>query len=192
MNLLIPIVAGLALAGANLGTPATPGAQPAGPQPAQEVRTADVTTIDGVMTALYESISGPAGQPRDWDRLRSLCRPDTRFVAARTLEDGRTAIFALSVDDFVMHNRKYFERGGYFETEVARRAEEFGNIAHIWSTYESRRQADADPYLRGIYSVQLLKDKDRWWLISVYWDYEREDNPMPAKYLKSPDESSDQ
>jgi len=190
MTLFPRLAAGVLIAGTLVAAgPAPVGApaQPAGPHPAAQAQPADVASIDGVLTALYESISGPAGQPRDWDRLRSLCRPDTRFVAARELDDGRSAIFALSLEDYVMHNRKYFENGGFFEREAARRTETFGNIAHIWSTYESRRTADAtEPYSRGIYSIQLLKDGDRWWLVSVFWDHERDGNPIPDKYLRTP------
>ena len=88
-----------------------------------------------------------------------------------------------------MHNRTYFEKGGFFESELARRTESFGNITHVWSTFESRRgTADAEPYTRGIYSVQLLKDGDRWWILSLSWDMERENNPMPEKYLTTPKE----
>lgn len=169
--------------------PAGAGVQPAGhPAPSGpplgvEARTADVATIEGLTSAYFESISGAAGEARDWDRLRSLCHPDARFVASRPMGGG-AGVFALTVEDFVTHNRRYFEKGGFFEREVSRREERFGNIAHVWSTYESRRNAeDPQPYVRGIYSFQLHRDADRWWIISVFWDYERPENPIPQRYL---------
>jgi hypothetical protein len=150
---------------------------------------ADVATIDGMMKAFYESTAGPAGQPRDWDRLLSLCSPQTRYIATRPLPDGGAAIFSMTVPDFIQHNRKYFENGGFFETEAGRQVQEFGNIAHVWSVYESRRQAEAPvPYSRGIYSIQMLYDQGRWTIVSVFWDHEREDNPIPEAYLGFPEE----
>jgi hypothetical protein len=79
--------------------------------------------------------------------------------------------------------------GGAEVAKDSRRVEAYGNIAHVWSTYESRRGREmSDPYSRGIASIQLLKDGDRWWIISVFWDYERPDNKLPEKYQKSPKE----
>ncbi len=171
-------------------SPAAAVSQPEGPQPVAAVDlAADVKSIDGIMKALYESTAGPPGQPRDWDRLRNLCHSNMRFLAVREEDQGGTVVFVLTVEDYIMHNRTYFENGGFFESELARRTESFGNITHVWSTFESRMgSADAEPYTRGIYSVQLLKDGDRWWILSLSWDMEREGNPLPEKYLESPQE----
>ncbi len=194
---LIPFarVAALSLvvgAGGISGIPAQPTVQPDQPDALPEPpppRLEDVSSIDGIMKAFYESTAGPAGQARDWDRLRSICGSETRFLAARPGAEGRSVIFSLTVEDYIMHNRRYFEKGGFFETEAARRVETFGNIAQVWSTFESRRVQDApEPYARGIYSLQLLKDGDRWWILSVLWDHERPESPLPDKYLESPEE----
>ena len=186
-------VVGLALGAGGLpNTPVTSSqpevVQPEGPQtpsafnPAEEVK-----SIDGIMQALYQCTAGPPGQPRDWDRLRNLCHPEMRFLAVRSDGAGGSLIFPLSVEDYILHNKSYFEKGGFFESELARRTESFGNITHVWSTFESRRgSADADPYTRGIYSVQPLKDADRWWVLSLSWDMEDEDNPLPDRYLETP------
>jgi len=195
----------LALVGLALGVGAGPNApaqsappgvnQPEGPQPAVGYDpAADVKTVDGIMKALYEATAGPPGQARDWDRLRRICHPEMRFLAVRNDGAGGTLIFPLPTEDYIMHNKSYFEGGGFFETELARRTESFGNITHVWSTFESRRgSADADPYIRGVYSAQLLKDGERWWLLSLSWDMETEDNPLPDRYLESPaaDEAGD-
>ena len=71
--------------------------------------------------------------------------------------------------------------------EVARQADTFGNIAQLFSTYESRRRPDdPKPFARGINSIQLMNDGKRWWVVSVYWQAERPDNPIPARYLPKP------
>lgn len=195
-GLQLASAAGMLHLGACLLTGPQVSAQPAHPAAAQPeaapapAHPEDVLSIDGIMKALYESTAGPAGQARDWDRLRAICDPNsTRFLAARETGNGGSTVFALTVEDYIMHNKRYFERGGFWDKEIARRTESFGNITHVWSTFESRRGTeDSDPYTRGVYSVQILKDGDRWWILSVLWDLEREDNPMPEKYLETPKE----
>lgn len=145
----------------------------------------DVKSIDAILAAMQQAIGGAPGQPREWDRYRSLFAPDARLIAARPGGgDAATAMF-LTVSNFVDANKTYFEKGGFFDKEVSRQVEAFGNIAHVWSTYESRHKADDPaPYIRGINSIQLLKDGDRWWIVNLFWDFEREDSPIPERYLK--------
>ena len=70
---------------------------------------------------------------------------------------------------------------------VARTVETFGSISQVFSTYESRRRADDEkPFARGINSIQLLNDGSRWWVVTVYWQGERPNNPIPPAYLKKP------
>lgn len=147
----------------------------------------DVATIDAVIAAYYASTSGKPGEARDWTRFRSLFHPEGRLIPARATGDGGAGAFFLSPDDFVAQNDKYFQKSGFIDTEAARRTEMFGNIAQVWSTYESRRGKDGEtPYSRGITSFQMLKDGGRWWILNVVWDYERPDKQLPEKYLSSP------
>ncbi|MBZ0173371.1 MAG: nuclear transport factor 2 family protein [Phycisphaerales bacterium] len=149
-----------------------------------EADPADVASIDAIVGAYYDSLSGPKGEERDWDRLRSIFQPMARLVAARPVRGDHSGIWVMELEEFIAFNKSVMERGGFFEREISRKTETFGNIAHVWSTYESRRAAsDPEPYSRGIYSVQLLRDGDRWWIVSVYWDYERADSPIPPAYL---------
>ncbi|MHC4446484.1 MAG: hypothetical protein ACYSXF_01575 [Planctomycetota bacterium] len=144
----------------------------------------DVASIDAIIAAYYAVISGPIGQARDWDRFRSLFITEARLVTARASGDRITPLM-LTPAQFVQLNQKYFERGGYFESEAHRRADAFGCIAHVFSTYESRRKSEsAKPYSRGINSIQLLNTGDRWWIVSITWDHERPAHgPIPSEYL---------
>jgi hypothetical protein len=146
-------------------------------------RPADVSSMDGIVAALYDVISGPGGQARDWDRMRSLFVPGARLIPSSPNEHGAT-VRVLDVDGYIERVRPNFERNGFFEREIARKTEAFGNIAHLFSTYESRHAAgDATPFARGINSIQLLKDGDRWWIVTVFWDAERPGNMLPEQYL---------
>jgi hypothetical protein len=145
----------------------------------------DVASIDALLDAYYASTSGNPGQPRQWDRFKSLFVPDARLIAVRPGGDGSSGAGFLTVSDYVGANKNYFEKGGFFDREVGRKTEEFASIASVWSTFESRHKSDdATPYVRGIAAMQLMKDKNRWWIVNVVWDFERPDAPVPAKYLQ--------
>jgi hypothetical protein len=141
-------------------------------------RREDVESIDGILKALYETISGPAG-PRDWDRERSLLAPGARLQPTRLGEDGRGLMDVFDIEGYIASRTPFFEQNDFWEVEVSRRVERFGNIAQVWSLYHGRRSPDAEPFLRGINSIQLFHDGDRWWVVSVLWDNERADNPLP-------------
>lgn len=145
----------------------------------------DVSSIDAIMAAFYAVPAGNAGQARDWDRYRSLFAPDARMIPARSKPDGGAMAMYVTITDYISLNKTYFEKGGFMDKEVARRTETFGHIAQVWSTFESRHKADdVEPYVRGINSVQLLKDGDRWRIVNVFWDFEEAATPIPADYLK--------
>ncbi len=146
----------------------------------------DVGSVDAIVAALYDTISGPIGKQRDWDRLRSLFSPDGRLVVMRANPSGPATSTTLSVDDYIGRVSVPFERDGFFEAEVAHHTESYGNIAQVFSTYASRRTSmDVKPFQRGINSVQLLNDGSRWWIVSLVWQAEGDKSPLPERYLKS-------
>jgi hypothetical protein len=161
--------------------------------PKSDANPADVASIDAIITAAYDGISGPAGKKRDWDRERSLYIPGARLIptamkaGADQNEDVDLAPHILDVDAFIARIEPFFEKSGFYEKEIARRIEQFGQIAHVWSTYESRyNENDPEPFMRGINSIQLFNDGNRWWIVSIYWQQESAEQPIPEKYLKSP------
>ena len=152
-------------------------------QPATGPRAADTASPEAIVAALYDVISGPAGQERDWDRFRGLFAPGARLVPAAPRTDGSAPV-AVSPDDYIKRSNATLLRG-FFEREVSRKADGFGTILHVFSTYESKRAAaDEKPFARGINSIQLMQHGGRWWIVTVMWDQERPDNPIPAKYLE--------
>lgn len=149
-----------------------------------KARPEDVESIDAIMAAFYKIPAGNPGEARNWDRYVSLFTPDARMVPARADDRGGAMAMFVPISQYVEMNKKYFEKGGFLDTEINRRVETFGHIAQVWSTYESRHSAEEkDPYIRGINSIHLLKDKDRWWIVNVFWDYETPGTEIPAQYL---------
>jgi len=145
---------------------------------------ADVATVDGIIAALYGSISGPAGAPRAGDRFRSLFAPDGKLVPSSAAAPGGYLYW--TPDEYWSRSADRLAEIGFTEREVSRITESFGSITHVFSTYASYRgdREDPDtPFARGINSIQLLRADGRYWIMTVFWDSERPDNPIPARYL---------
>ena len=146
----------------------------------------DVSTIDALLGSLYDVISGDAGEARDWDRFRSLFHPEFgRLMPLRPdPAKGTWDVASMTPDEYVAQAERWTQRQGFHEREVAREVERFGGIAHVWSTYEGFDAKNAaTPFVRGINTIQLMQDGARWWILSIGWDAEREDQPLPPRYL---------
>ena len=131
----------------------------------------DVATIDGIVKAFYEVISGPAGQPRQWDRDRTLYHPTVRFysVDARGPE---AVVRVMDHQEYVDSSDAFFVKNGFFEKETDRKMDRSANMGHVWSSYETRTTADGPVTSRGVNSIQLVFDGTRWWITSVAWQSE--------------------
>jgi hypothetical protein len=145
---------------------------------------AEVASLDAIVGALYHVISGPAG-PRDWHRFHSLFDPDARLIPTGRTPEGAWEPRAMTPEGYVERAGEYFATNGFFQEEIARRVELYGHIAHVFSTYQSRTAADQEPFIRGINSIQLFDDGNRWWIVSIMWDDERGGGPIPERYLLS-------
>lgn len=144
---------------------------------------ADVETVDGIMAAVYDVISGGQGVERDWDRFRSLFHPSAHLIPSGFRQDGSSFILYWDVETYISSAGANLVASGFFEKEIHRVEERFGGVAHIFSTYESRRTAkDEEPFTRGINSFQLKYDGDRWWVVNIFWQGENPNTPIPAKY----------
>jgi hypothetical protein len=144
----------------------------------------DVASPEAILAAVYDVISGPATQKRDWNRFQSLFYPDARLVRTAPKKEGGFSATAFSPQGYVDRASLYFEKNGFFEREIARHTERWGNILQAFSTYESRHDAkDALPFARGINSFQLFFDGNRWWILTIFWQEETAQNPLPAEFL---------
>jgi len=152
--------------------PAAPAAKPE-----------DVKSLDAIVAAIYDVISGPPGA-RDWDRFHSLFAKDARLIAVRVPKDGgKPGLIVMTPSDYAEHAGNYFLTHGFYEHELSRKSDSFGAMTHIYTTYESRESKDGQPIDRGINSMEFFFDGGRWWCVEIYWDAERPGNPIPEKYL---------
>ncbi|MCG6955553.1 MAG: hypothetical protein LJF04_06130 [Gemmatimonadetes bacterium] len=172
----LPTLALALLPGICAAQDAAASSPPADPQ--------DVGSVDAIVAAVYDVISGAAGEARDWARWRSLFLPEARLVSVGLNREGASTYRVMTPEDYVQAASASLERNGFFEQEIHRTQEEFGPVVHLFSTYESRHTLqDPQPFARGINSFQLMHDGERWWVLTIYWTSERPDLPIPERYL---------
>jgi len=149
--------------------------------PIIEPRPDDVGSIDGMIHAWYDIVTVPKGQTPDWGRDHTLYIKDIRFVELRE-HQGKPAADIVSHQEYADASSSIAETG-FSEREIHRVTQRFGNIAHVWSTYESRRTADGPVIARGINSIELFWDGKRWWIANAVWQNETKESPIPKEYL---------
>jgi len=177
------------LASVSIALPQTPAAPTAVPSP-QPPAPADAASMDAIVKALYDGVSHLPGKEADWSHLRTIFLPGGRLTPPK--RPGGEFVF-LSAEEFIdrvskgIASRNAAGGGGdkgFVEREIARRTDCFGNVCQLFSTYAARYTAtDEKPFLRGINSIQLVKDGNRWWIANVVWDQEGPEKPIPAEYL---------
>ncbi len=141
-------------------------------------QTADVSTIEGIMKAYYEVVSGPANTPRDIARDLSLHHPKAQIFPLMHDKNGKPEFLVFSIKEFHEWSKPIYD-AGFYESEVKRTVTSFGQTFHVWSTYETRATVNGPVVGRGINNIQLYFDGQRFWILSETWDSERPNNPMP-------------
>lgn len=167
------------VAGLGIGRPGFAQQETAGPAPPPAADPADVESIDAIIAALYDVISGPAGE-RDWDRFRSLFAPKATLSPMAPRPDESTPVRVITPDEYVQFGSAYFMENPFYEREAGRELEQFGNVANAMSFYESRNAPDEEPFTRGVNTITLLHDGARWYVLSIAWDEVREGFPAPV------------
>ncbi len=138
----------------------------------------DVNSLDSILKAIYDVISGPAGE-RDWNRFRSLFVSEARLTSATRIDNGPVRLF--DVEGYARGAGGYFKTHAFYESAIANRVQKFGNIAQVFSSYASRTAPNEKPFARGVNSIQLFNDGSRWWVLSILWDEESPANPLPPE-----------
>jgi len=185
LTVLLFALSALALAQQQPPKPPTPPAAPAPPAATETMPTArpdDVKSISAIVNALYDVISGPPGE-RDWTRFRSLFIPEARLIFNGAAPNGDVVRRVMSAGDYAQRAGGFFMKEGFFERGIANRVDRFGHIAQVFSTYESRHEKDGAPFARGINSIQLAYDGQRWYVVTIMWDQESPNNKIPEQYL---------
>lgn len=162
---------------------AAPQARPSLAVQSAPAKADDLSTPESTVAAVYDAISGPAGE-RNWARLRNICLPEVHFIVTGVDKEGKAFHRVLTIDDYQQRATPMMMKEGFYERGIASRTVHYGHIAHVFTTYESRHEPDAKPFARGINSMQLLSDGKRWYIVNILWDSETPDQPIPQEFLK--------
>ena len=133
----------------------------------------DVSTLEGILHALYDVLPGPAGQVRDWERYRTLFLDDARLLVVVAVAGEKPRVRQLTVEDYIRRVEPIFAVEDFWEREISRQTETLGRVAHVLSRYESLRDPNGPPFEHGANSMQLFYDDSRWWVVSVMWNTSR-------------------
>jgi hypothetical protein len=141
----------------------------------------DRSDIGAVVDAMYACISGPAG-PRDWATQREIFHDESRQARTGLDAEGRPTMIVMGREEYEANVTPFFMANGFFEIEISRRIDVFGNMAQVWSVYEARTAlTDDQPERRGINSIQLVRGPDGLWsILHMIWDNERPGLTVPA------------
>jgi len=188
LSLAIALLGSMVVAGGAQKTQTVPPQMPPGlpmfspadlaakvPRPRPE----DVESVNAIVKAAYDAISGPAG-PRDWNRFRSLFLPQARFTQVGEGPDGAKFVISWGVEEFIRDASPIFAKDPFYENAFINRPQGFGGMMQVFSGYESKRTPNGKPFERGVNSFQVLNDGKRCWIVSIFWDSERPDNPLPT------------
>jgi hypothetical protein len=149
---------------------------------APQARAEDVVSPSAVVRASYVAISGPPGQALNLDRFRSLFQPQAQLVSM-SIKDGRVVAHTMTLSEFTDMVIAAIGKEGHVEREIAQRVDVYGNIANVWSSFESRKTPNDPQVTRGINSIQLMNDGKRWWISGALWQHETAETPIPSKYM---------
>lgn len=144
-------------------------------------------SIDAIVASLYRTVSGPAGREIDWATERRMYLPSARLIRTGVDDDGHPWIRAMTVDDFIEDTEPFFAANDFYEYEIGRRVDRFGNIAQVRSTYEAKEHPGKGEVLkRGVNLIHLYNDGSRWWVTGVMWGDERPGVRLPDDWCGSP------
>ena len=144
----------------------------------------DTSSIQGILDAYYDCISGPIGETRDLDRLKSLFHPEGRLIYSYwNSQSGEANLMVFnSIDEFIP-KLDYLDKKGFYEHEVSNIIHSFSSVTQVFSTYQFRAE-DKSIQGRGITSYDLFYDGSRYWILSMYWTAENNQYKVPPVYLK--------
>ncbi|MBZ4418729.1 nuclear transport factor 2 family protein [Myxococcus sp. RHSTA-1-4] len=150
-------------------------------------RPEDVGSIPALTAALYDVISGPAGRARDWQRFRSLFYPGAQMVPVRRAKPGAAGpgIAPITPNDYATWGEDFFKTHAFYEKETHRQVAGYGDLVNVLSAYEIRESSDGPVTARGVNSLQLVFDGQRWWVLNIAWtDEKTAGTPVPKDFAR--------
>ena len=151
--------------------------------PKTEPRAEDVSTIEGIVKASYETISGGVGVARQWGRDRTLFASSVRYISIGKDKAGTVKASTADYQEYLDESDDFLVKQGFTEVELGRKIERFGNVATVLSSYEGKLASTGKVVTRGVNIFSVYFDGKRWWIQTMLWDEEGPGNPIPTELL---------
>ena len=146
----------------------------------------DTKSIQSVIDAYYDCISGPIGEKRDFNRLKNLFHPKAKLIYTYwNKEETQASTLIFNTMDEYIERLDYLDKKGFYEYEIKNSIDEFGAVSQVFSSYRYYVEDKSIPPRTGITSYQLFFDGDRYWILSMLWTFETPTNKIPDTYLKN-------
>ncbi len=142
----------------------------------------DTSTINGVINATYDILSGPAGE-RDWESFKNLFHKSA-YMGATILKDRKRTFFGFTVEQYILNNDSFLKKNDFYEEEIGREEMIFGGVAQVYSVFHYKFSKDGKIEARGVNCIQLIKENGRWLITNLIWEDESENNKIPKSLLK--------
>ncbi len=144
---------------------------------------AQQSTPGEALDSLYDVISGPVGEARDWDRFRGLFVEGARMTIVVPQEDGTNRIVTLSPEDYIERAGPNLVSNGFTEVELDRRIYHYGGMATVLSTYEGIYQSTGEVMAVGLNTLVIVEEGEGVWKVaSIAWRAADEDWPLDRAF----------
>ncbi|WP_299782514.1 hypothetical protein [uncultured Formosa sp.] len=144
-----------------------------------------VKSLETTIGTLYLSLSGDKKEKRDWDLFKYLFKEDAKLITTGVDYENKLQAKYMTPAEYVKTSKSWMLKNGFHEKEIHRIVHTFGNITQVFSTFEAyHSEEDKEPFMKGINSIQLLFDGNRWWIINLLWANETKDKPIPSEFLQ--------
>lgn len=139
----------------------------------------DVKSIDAIIDAYYDVISGSSDDP--WQFERDHYIHSDHAVIIRLDNNGNADAHSLEAEYIPMG---LAPKENFYEKELKRIVSQFGNVAQVWSAYEIRSNPEIASNVRGLNSIQLHFEKGRWWIDSWSFQMASDKNSFLTGFLE--------
>ncbi|MHA7944998.1 hypothetical protein ACJOV8_018145 [Formosa sp. 3Alg 14/1] len=148
-----------------------------------------VKSLETTLGTLYLSLSGDKKEKRDWDLFQFLFKEEAKLITTGVDYEGKLQAKYMTPAEYVKASKSWMLKNGFHEKEIHRIVHTFGDITQVFSTFEAyHSENDKEPFAKGINSIQLMFDGNRWWIINLLWTNESETKPIPAEFLQKDDD----
>ena len=145
----------------------------------------DTKSVQNILDAYYDCISGPIGEKRDFNRFKNLFHPSVKFTFSYwNKEETKASVMVFNNAEDFIKKLDYLDKKGFYEYEISNKIDEFSAITQVFSTYTYRVEDKSTEPKTGITSYQLFYDGERYWIMSMLWNIESKSYKIPKKYLK--------